>query len=229
MVSHEFKVIFIHIPKAAGTSIEMKLGLFHEPGWGKQDHRTLREIRPLSMFSHSKYILNRRYCNSEGMSRREMLSSLLGISSEPNDQGRGRVTKAQFESYYKFAVIRNPWARVYSWYRNVMRDHRHGVPTCSFPEFLSRWSTNWALRPQLYWLRDFDGSLPYDRIVRFENLLEEVQEVFREIGLQDTKLPHALHSKSDTDYRTAYDDASAELVGCRYKEEIELFGYEFGK
>lgn len=56
-----------------------------------------------------------------------------------------------------------------------------------------------------------------------------LKEVFRKIGLQDTKLPRALRSKFDTDYRPAYDDASAELVGYRYKEEIELFGYELGK
>jgi hypothetical protein len=46
MISHEYKCIFVHIPKTAGSSIEQKLGWFDELKWGVQDHRTIREIEP---------------------------------------------------------------------------------------------------------------------------------------------------------------------------------------
>ncbi len=49
MVSHEYKCIFIHIPKCAGTSIENALGHFEgHLGRDRQDHRAIRMLeRPL--------------------------------------------------------------------------------------------------------------------------------------------------------------------------------------
>ena len=49
MISHEYKCIFIHIPKCAGTSIESAFGhLDGHAGRHGQDHRPIRMIeKPL--------------------------------------------------------------------------------------------------------------------------------------------------------------------------------------
>ena len=48
MISHKYKCIYIHIPKTAGSSVEKKLGLYNELSWGVQDHRTIRDIQPIT-------------------------------------------------------------------------------------------------------------------------------------------------------------------------------------
>ncbi|MEM9922921.1 MAG: sulfotransferase family 2 domain-containing protein [Cyanobacteria bacterium P01_D01_bin.50] len=226
MISHKHQVIFIHIPKTAGSSIEKKLGLYEEVTWGVQDHRTVKQIRPLSLFNHSRYLFNPTALRTQSLSRYTMLNEMLGLPTDPRRHGP-RATEREFASYFKFTVVRNPWSRVYSWYRNVMRGSRHGVPACDFPTFLGKFADNWGLRPQTYWIADFDGSIPLDRIVRFENLAEEMVDVLTELGFKDCNLPYLLKSKNTSDYRTAYDDLSAELVAKRYSDEIEMFNYDF--
>jgi Sulfotransferase family len=224
MICHRHHAIFIHIPKTAGTSIEQKFGLYDIPTWGAQDHRTVREIRPLSLFRHSRYLVNP--SSLQGFSRYTMLRDMLGVSGKSGPHGR-RASRNEFASYLKFAVVRNPWARIQSWYRNMMRDPLHGVPPCDFASFLVEHAANWALSPQTNWITDFDGSIPLNRVVRFENLADEMSEVLRDLGFRDRTLPHLLKEESRTDYRAAYNDSQAEWIAERYRDEIRLFGYAF--
>lgn len=108
-----------------------------------------------------------------------------------------------------------------------MRDPKHGVQPCDFSAFLIKYEGNWALRPQTYWITDFDGSIPLDRIVFFENFSKEIAEVLADLGFNDVTLPHLLNGQTGTDYRSAYDETSAALVRKKYCDEIGLFGYKF--
>lgn len=51
------------------------------------------------------------------------------------------MTHKQYNEYFKFTVIRNPWERAYSWYKGVMRDESmkkksSEKPTIHFLHFL---------------------------------------------------------------------------------------------
>lgn len=220
MISHEFKCIFIHIPKTAGTSIEKKLGLFPEHGSkrGLQDHRTIAEIEPLTI--------------------KQTLSRACPGNAEwlwPNIKNRIRcgneIAPKQFNAYYKFTVVRNPWGRAFSWYRNVMRDPHHKktlqLPSnCTFKEFVTRHLTGPIMRPQTSWLKDTSGNLAMDFIGRFENLENDFSVICQRLGFDNSDLPKVMMGDG-SDYTKYYDEQSAEIIAKRYAEEIALFSYRF--
>ena len=139
MISHQYRCIFIHIPKCAGTSIEMALG-WHVNGVTRdaQDHRRIinlqraiwppnRDLFGTAEFAH--YI-------------RQQLFAMR--------RGHATPSKNEFDDYFKFSIVRNPWDRVHSWYRNVVRDPLHRrhfrvSMNCSFEEFIDRHINCWAL------------------------------------------------------------------------------------
>lgn len=219
MISHLYRCIYIHIPKTAGTSIEYKLGHFKELKRGVQDHGTIRDIEPLSWLESAGLFLRGDF-------------KLLSRRAKRLASGDGRVSSRQFQRYFKFTFIRNPWARVFSWYQNVMRDDLHrrksGISgRDSFEKFLKRGMKEWALKPQLYWMRNRRGNIPLDFIGRYESLERDFTHVAGVLGLKEGELPK-LVSGSNPSYPSFYNQEMKERVAERYAEEIKLFGYKFG-
>ena len=112
-----------------------------------------------------------------------------------------------------------------------MRDdiHRknHGITAeISLKDFLIQFAGQRMLRPQLYWIKSLDGSISLDYIGRFENLSDDVHEIFKLLNLKNTTLPHKIKGTKD-DYRKYYDDETNDIILDIYKEEIKMFDYSF--
>ncbi len=225
MISHQYKCIFIHIPKCAGTSIESALGhLDQHSGRDGQDHRSLRMLERPSLKAAA-------FNSSENVKELLRAKKHQYLGREANPKNKLTVTAQQYRDYYKFTVVRNPWARAFSWYNNVMRDEAHiqalGVnSSLPFKVFLQQFAGKGLLRPQVYWLKNFDGDIPMDYIARFENLAEDTGEVFSRLGLGDVTLPHRIRGEN-ADYREHYDEDLHELMQAVYGEDIATFGYAF--
>ncbi|MBX3727856.1 MAG: sulfotransferase family 2 domain-containing protein [Candidatus Sumerlaeia bacterium] len=225
MVSHAHRCIFIHIPKTGGTSIERKLGHFKEYKRGVQDHRTIREVEPLTIPALMRLLRQPVAHQSRKAHLRRYLRSTF--------RGDAELTPEQYQSYLKFTIVRNPWARVFSWYHNVIRDPVHrqqfGVAEdCSFESFVLRHMSDaqHPLMPQLYWLRDSRGQVPMDFVGRFFRLQSAFEHVCDALGIEDARLPRLLPG-SGLDYRDFYTDQMIRLVGDRYRDDIDFFGFEF--
>ena len=85
------------------------------------------------------------------------------------------------------------------------------------------------MRPQTHWILDREGQNPLDFTGRFEQLQEGFSYVCERLGLEDSQLPTLMMRPGEQPkYVDQYDQASIDLVAKRYREEIEMFGYEFG-
>ena len=147
------------------------------------------------------------------------------------------VDKKEFDRYFKFTIVRNPWSRLFSWYKCVLNDVEYkqslGVPdSCSFHDFITTHSDQWVLKPQLYWLKDTSDMVHMDFIGRFNRLEHDFAKVGKLLGLKDTSLPRLLpapelKTSGEQSYHHHYDPELKKIVADRYAEEIELFGFSF--
>lgn len=225
MISHEYKCIFVHIPKCAGTSIEKALGHFDgHSGRGGQDHRTIRMIEKPSFSIHTLSSID----NLIQFRRR---LKYLNSNQIYNQKNKIEVTKEQYKSYFKFTVVRDPWSRVFSWYKNIMQDEIHqknfGIsPDFTFEQFLGSFLGKDMIRPQTYWLQNYRGRIDFDHIGRFDKLEETFDVIQKTLNIKDISFPHEIKGDGD-DYRIYYNDSLIDKVNRFYHEEIEMFGFRF--
>ncbi|MFQ5509850.1 MAG: sulfotransferase family 2 domain-containing protein [Leptospirillia bacterium] len=164
-----------------------------------------------------------------------MRSRLTGNRStdEPHlraRQIRERLTPEVYDTFYKFAFVRNPWDWQVSLYHYALDNPTHFQHELmkqlgSFEGYL-RWRVEEEMRTQKDFVTDETGRLIVDYIGRLETLSDDFSHVLRTLGLKQVRLPQ-INRSSHKPYQDYYTDTGRELVAQAFGEDIEMFGYDF--
>jgi chondroitin 4-sulfotransferase 11 len=211
-VSHELKCIFVHIPRTGGTSVETALGVFGD--WRIENTQTMFGLISSPELAHE-------------ITSTAFLQHLTGAQLR-------HLLQRQFEQYFRFSIVRNPWERMVSIYSHMdthmaesAKQAGLSLTGISFDEFLERTESfqHVHLVPQHNFIFDSDGKCPVDFIGRFETLQSDFAEVCTKLGIESA-LSHR-NASTHGDYRKYYSEASRKIVERRYGEDIERLRYTF--
>lgn len=197
---HELKCLFIHVPKAAGTSVAK--AIFGEKSrhiplsrYFVFDDRAAREYfkfafvrNPWDRFFSAYHYLARRIGADPAYPDHRWATRYLG-----GKQNFGNFVK-------RMAVDRR--------YRFAVRRYIH-------------------FRPQVDWI-SIPGrqGVGMDFVGRFEDMENDFQRVCARIGVS-AALPHERKGTGVNNYREAFDFEGRQLVAELYRRDIEAFGYTF--
>jgi chondroitin 4-sulfotransferase 11 len=142
-----------------------------------------------------------------------------------------------WDDYFKFTFVRNPWDRTVSLYHYFLQDPekqrsmlgKEIAKLGSFKEFchqLDNIELDPHFDPQISYLIDYEGHILVDFIGRFETIASDVDFICKKAGLPAIILPHFRKSDHDS-YRRYYDNESAGIIATKYKSDIDAFKYTF--
>lgn len=248
IISHKYKFIFIKNSKTAGTSLELFLDSICgsddvlTPFWEEEETHTPRN------YSGRFNPLPEIFCRING-GQGKMTE---GISSTLKDWGgrrrfhealpawqiKSRVSTEIWNSYYKFAVERNPWDKVISrmehwnkvnkigkvvdmdqfldWFEGVLTEPWITIAPYNFPRYVNPWT----------------GEVLVDQICKYEQLDSDLSDVFKKLSIP---FEGTLFAKAKGGYRQdrrPYWEVLTREQRMRiekiFKKEIDLLGYTWG-
>ena len=145
---------------------------------------------------------------------------------------RSSIGEDKYWSYYKFAFVRNPWARLVSSYfwRQQLPKKRLVI---TFEHFVE--NARSAVISGQYYNQEFaDHFIPQieftrdaDDVFRFESFEDGLRTVAAKLGVGLGPLEGKPARPYDR-YWEYYDNNTRSIIFKTYREEIEQFAYEFG-
>src|SRR5690625_4132705 len=217
LLSLKHNFLFIHTAKTGGTSVRAALSRYRYQGrYG------------LAMFLSDK--LDQLTGHRIGAKFPRHAKAIAAREMLPRDL---------YDQLFKFAFVRNPWDLQVSSFHHIRRERPHlmGQYSEDFEGFL-RWKLD-PERPYQYhidtsielqsdYMVDLQGQLIVDLIGKYESLADDYARICAQIGIPAKALPHKRKSQDrKRDFRSYYNDETAELVAHRFERDITLFGYTF--
>lgn len=143
-----------------------------------------------------------------------------------------------YDSYFKFVVIRNPFSRIVSLYnmssrkvpfrKYIGRLKNHGDGGCLEKD--DKWKVHGA-----YSILNFAGdgtNLLVDQVVPLSQINHELPKLLQKLGLPNvpTSIPRhniGRYGSKGRDWKTYYDADTKKKVAQLYHWELDKFGYSF--
>lgn len=229
MICRPFKCIFVHIPKAAGRSVEMYFIKRLNMDRNNEDDR-----RSLLLVDNDD--------PAKGTKKLSHLSAQEYVKC-------GHISSQEFDEFYKFSFVRNPWSRLVSEYR-----YRNYIHHKNFKDFVMNklpaagWDDKYRhVMSQTDMLYSESGELLVNFVGKFEYLQRDFDRLCQHWGFEDTSLSHVnssdkksrelrrktrnfLYRNKESElkkYVDFYDDETREYVAALYRNDISNFKYQF--
>lgn len=222
IINFSRKFLFIHVPKAAGTSVTSALSAY-------SSYRDI-EIGGTALGEAIQPFMRKRY----GLSKHVTASQMREIVGED-----------VWESFYKFTFVRNPFMRCYSTF-NFLKGweaipDKFRVEMQAFNSFESFvLSDFWAnsngpdriMKPQATWtLSGKDGDeVILDCIGKVETIDVDLGNILAMLGLSGTNNDENMtmvptRNRSRPIGTLAWPESVVERIRQRYVQDFQLFGY----
>lgn len=157
-----------------------------------------------------------------------------------------RMVREKIPTGKTFSVIRNPWMRMWSFYRKISREGYwldwNGVERTDLKPFnqwledyvdpawefhFPRWFDRWTQMSEFVEYRDLNGKLyTVDFLLRAEKLEEDFEQIRDYLNCYIPLPDISMHTET-SDYRQHYTDRGAECVLEIYARDIVKYGYSF--
>ena len=217
--SHNF--LFVHVPKSAGTSVTRVLS-------------TLTSLGDIEIGgTEFGETLARAYGPRFGVEKHSTAAELRRVTGDE-----------LWVRLYKFAFVRNPYARafsVYTFLKTKFRQWRGSEVMDGFEDFDAFIASDFfltdgpdrLLRPQLFWLRTSpdDETLLVDFVGHVESIGPDLALIMTKVspgavGPVGKAVPRVNASAQPEAWRTAYvSEATRARVAQRYARDFAKFGY----
>ncbi|MDB9526418.1 sulfotransferase family 2 domain-containing protein [Oscillatoria sp. CS-180] len=215
LISEKYKFIFIHIHKNAGISIKHALRPFAVEKWqpfaiGQWQWRVHKRLKkkgfPSPFFEPHPF---------HGHIKASEMIDALGFDA--------------FNSFFSFAVVRNPWDWQVSLYKYMLKrethyQHEFIKSLGSFENYI-KWRCENEVRYQKDFIYSEDNRLLVDFVGRYENLNADFNQICSRIGVS-TSLPK-LNVSDGRPYRHYYTEETKELVGKVFEPDVKILDYTF--
>jgi len=207
MISHDYRCVFIHIPRTGGNSIEYALeGIELTDATGS----------PTTQWDHKLHKGHRGFKRDN----RRRITHWTAAQVQ-------RQYPEVFQRYFTFTFVRNPWDQVVSRYGHERERNVPGAASLTFDQFINHAQGFLVYIKPLRFILNSQGEKLVEFIGRYENLHRDWEQVCDRLARRPKEL-HRLNASVDRKpYASYYDERTKSIVAGIFKEEIEYFGYQF--
>jgi hypothetical protein len=205
-VSHHYGCIFVHVPRTGGSSVEDALALTNESNTEDTTHLS-------------------GWIQSEALRQQGFVSPVLQHLTL-REIGR-LLPRETLTSYFKFAIVRNPWERLLSNYlferNHYLHFHPRETEYLSLPDYIDQLNP-FLRQPQTEFIRA--GEVQLDYLGRFERLDEDFAQIAGCLRQPPGKLAHLNRTRHEH-YSRYYCAEARRKVENLFAVDIETLGYRF--
>jgi hypothetical protein len=149
------------------------------------------------------------------------------------------ISKLDDIQFKKISIIRNPWARMVSWFFFIKKRKNPFVKNTNFQKFVENSNFNQFVeyvnynlekqsllkRPYSFYMCDKD-IFRIDFIIRYENYEHDIINALKLLNISNiSNIPNMRSSCSPVNYRDYYSSKSKKIIENLYIQDIEFFKY----